>query len=179
LRVFVVENNTDTRIVLGLLLQQLGHTTDNASSVAEALDEMRARPYDVLVSDIGLPDGTGWDLMASLGDARPPYAIAMSGFGSEQDMARSRAVGFRHHLLKPVEPGRIEALLDEAADVLADRVDGTTGGGAARDGPATVPPGDGNARPEDAGAPPPAPADEAARAEGPARAIRSRSGRPP
>jgi CheY-like chemotaxis protein len=77
---------------------------------------MPAARCDVLISDIGLPDGNGWDLMTRLGEHRPPYAIAMSGFGMSSDRQRSLNVGYRHHLLKPVEPNQLERLLDEAAD---------------------------------------------------------------
>jgi CheY-like chemotaxis protein len=116
MRIFVVENHEDTRFLLCLLLEQLGHTVFSAPSLAEALAAMPAARCDVLISDIGLPDGNGWDLMTRLGDARPPYAIAMSGFGMSSDRQRSLNVGYRHHLLKPVEPNQLERLLDEAAD---------------------------------------------------------------
>ena len=116
MRIFVVENHEDTRFLLCLLLEQLGHTVLSAPSLAAALEAMPAARCDVLISDIGLPDGNGWDLMTRLGEARPPYAIAMSGFGMSSDRQRSLNVGYRHHLLKPVEPNQLERLLDEAAD---------------------------------------------------------------
>jgi CheY-like chemotaxis protein len=115
LRIFIVENHDDTRYLLGLLLEQLGHTVFSASTLAEALAAAPAAACDVLISDIGLPDGNGWELMARLGDDQPPYAIAMSGFGMVSDRQSSLAAGFRHHLLKPVEPNQLERLLDEAA----------------------------------------------------------------
>jgi CheY-like chemotaxis protein len=87
----------------------------SAATLGEALEQVPASACDVLISDIGLPDGSGWELMAQLGDGRPPYAIAMSGFGMASDRQRSLAAGFRHHLLKPVEPNQLERLLDEAA----------------------------------------------------------------
>jgi CheY-like chemotaxis protein len=114
LRIFIVENHEDTRFLLGLLLEQLGHTVSSATTLGEALEQMPGSQSDVLISDIGLPDGNGWELMARLGDDRPPYAIAMSGFGMASDRQRSLAAGFRHHLLKPVEPNQLERLLDEA-----------------------------------------------------------------
>jgi DNA-binding NarL/FixJ family response regulator len=80
---------------------------------------MPAARCDVLISDIGLPDGSGWELMTRLGADRPRYAIAMSGFGMSSDRQRSLNVGYRHHLLKPVEPDQLERLLDEAADETA------------------------------------------------------------
>ena len=118
LRVFIVENHEDTRYLLGLLLEQLGHTVASAGSVGEALDLIPDSSSDMLISDVGLPDGDGWELLVRLGEGRPPYAVAMSGFGMSSDRARSLAVGYRHHLLKPVEPQQLEHLLDEAATEL-------------------------------------------------------------
>jgi two-component system CheB/CheR fusion protein len=119
MRIFIVENHEDTRYLLQLLLEQLGHTVAAATTMAEAVAAMTASRADVLISDIGLPDGNGWELMARLGESRPRYAIAMSGFGQLSDRQRSLAAGYRHHLLKPIEPNRLETLLDEAAAELA------------------------------------------------------------
>ena len=85
----------------------------------EALQALPDAHCDVLISDIGLPDGNGWELMQRLGENRPAYAIAMSGFGQASDRQRSLHAGYRHHLLKPVEPNQLENLLDEAARELA------------------------------------------------------------
>jgi CheY-like chemotaxis protein len=115
LRIFIVENHEDTRFLLGLLLEQLGHTVLSATTLAETLEALPDAECDVLISDIGLPDGNGWELMARLGADAPRYAVAMSGFGMVSDRQRSLAAGFRHHLLKPVEPNQLERLLDEAA----------------------------------------------------------------
>jgi two-component system CheB/CheR fusion protein len=115
MRIFIVENHEDTRFLLGLLLEQLGHTVFGAATLTEALAALPDAGCDVLISDIGLPDGDGWELMVRLGDHRPRYAIAMSGFGQISDRQRSLSVGYRHHLLKPVEPNQLENLLDEAA----------------------------------------------------------------
>jgi CheY-like chemotaxis protein len=114
LRIFIVENHDDTRFLLGLLLEQLGHVVLSAATKAEALAAIPEAQCDMLISDIGLPDGNGWELMAQLGEQRPPYAIAMSGFGQLTDRQRSLAAGYRHHLLKPVEPNQLENLLEEA-----------------------------------------------------------------
>ena len=87
----------------------------SATTLADALDELPDAECDVLISDIGLPDGNGWELMARLGDDAPRYAVAMSGFGMASDRAAQPRAGYRHHLLKPVEPNQLERLLDEAA----------------------------------------------------------------
>ena len=120
LRIFIVENHDDTRFLLGLLLEQLGHSVQAVATVSDALDDAGSGDFDVLISDIGLPDGNGWDLLTSLGDRAPPYAIAMSGFGMASDRQKSLAAGYRHHLLKPVEPNQLEKLLDEAASEIGD-----------------------------------------------------------
>ncbi len=108
LRVFVVENHEDTRFLLGLLLEQLGHSVQSVATLQEALAAMDEARYDVLISDIGLPDGNGWDLMTRLGDDRPPYAIAMSGFGMSSDRQRSLNVGYRHALLQAGRASQLE-----------------------------------------------------------------------
>ena len=119
LRIFIVENHDDTRFLLGLLLEQLGHSVQAVATMSEALDDAVSGDFDVLISDIGLPDGDGWELLASLGERAPPYAIAMSGFGMASDRQKSLAVGYRHHLLKPIEPNQLEQFLDEATSEIS------------------------------------------------------------
>lgn len=115
LRVFVVENHADTREFLSLMLQELGHTVFMADTMSRALREVPAANCDVLISDIGLPDGDGWQLLARLDLPKPIYAIAMSGFGMTSDRMRSKAAGFRHHLVKPMDLEHIESILCGAA----------------------------------------------------------------
>ena len=69
---------------------------------------------DVLISDLGLPDGSGYDLMAELSTGRPLKGIALSGFGMEHDLAESRRAGFAAHLTKPV---RIQMIVDALAEL--------------------------------------------------------------
>jgi two-component system CheB/CheR fusion protein len=109
----VVENHEDTRVLLCILLEQMGHSVQTAASMNEALREIPASRCDVLISDIGLPDGDGWELMRRL-EHRPRYAIAMSGLGMNGDRARSREVGFRHHLVKPTGPEQLAEILESA-----------------------------------------------------------------
>ena len=70
---------------------------------------------EVLLSDVGLPDGTGWEFLETVQPRRPVYAIAMSGFGMNADNARSRDAGYHHHLLKPFKTAELDKLLLEAA----------------------------------------------------------------
>lgn len=122
LRIFVLENHPDTLKYLAMFLESLGHTTVRARTMKEALAALPEADCDVLISDIGLPDGNGWELLERMRKeklAHPPYAIAMSGFGTTADQGKSRAAGYRHHLLKPFDPERLEVMLDEAARELA------------------------------------------------------------
>ena len=114
MRIFILENHADTLECFRVYLQSLGHEVFSATTLNEALEKLPKTKCDVLFSDIGLPDGTGWDLVAELKDSIPKYAVAMSGFGMVEDRAKSLATGFRHHLLKPVSPETVEKLLCEA-----------------------------------------------------------------
>ena len=115
LSVFLVENHEDTVRYMQLYLEQLSYKVCIASDMATALREIPEARCDVLISDIGLPDGDGWQLMEKLGDRRPPFAIAMSGYGTANDRERSRAVGYDHHLVKPFSPDALVTLLREAS----------------------------------------------------------------
>lgn len=120
LQILLVEDNADTRYLLAYLIVQAGHAVREAGSVQAARVELAARMPDVLVTDIGLPDGSGYELLQGLPrDARRPFAIAMSGFGTAADIEASRAIGFRHHMVKPIEIDALEALLAQAEAQLA------------------------------------------------------------
>lgn len=67
------------------------------------------------MSDLGLPDGTGFDLMRELRDRHGLKGIAVSGFGMEEDLRRSRESGFLEHLIKPVDIDKLRAALARAA----------------------------------------------------------------
>lgn len=114
LEILVVENHSDTLLYLRRYLEQLGHSVRTATSLAEAAAELSAGYPDVLLSDIGLPDGEGWELTRTLPDESPVFAIAMSGYGSAADQRRSREAGFHRHLVKPFDPLELDALLAEA-----------------------------------------------------------------
>ena len=123
LTILIVENDRDTRYFFKLYLERLGHRADAVEGVSEAVATLAQSRYDVMFTDIGLTDGSGWDLMKILEERdipRPRYAVAMTGFGLPEDRARSEAAGFRHHLLKPFEPSKLKTLLEEVSRVAAD-----------------------------------------------------------
>ena len=117
LRIFVVENHLDTLRSLSMYLEMMGHAVESARTMAGALAAIPRTACDVLISDIGLPDGDGWELMRTLTqqDHAPVYCIAMSGFGMNADHLRSREAGYRKHLLKPFDPADLDVMLAEAA----------------------------------------------------------------
>ena len=119
LRILLVENHADTRLSLTLLLEQCGHAVTGAGTMQEALDLLSLQEWDVLLSDIGLPDGSGWELMGRAQPRREPYAIAMSGYGMNADRARSLAAGFRHHLVTPMALEQLEEILQHVEPVAA------------------------------------------------------------
>jgi two-component system CheB/CheR fusion protein len=113
--VFLVENHEDTVRYIKLYLEQLGHQVLVAGEMEAALREIPKSMCDVLISDIGLPDGDGWLLLERLGSSRPAFAIAISGYGSGNDQRKSRGAGYNSHLVKPFLPDALRALLQQAA----------------------------------------------------------------
>jgi two-component system CheB/CheR fusion protein len=118
---FLVENHEDTVRYMQLYLEQLNYKVCVAADMATALREIPKSRCDVLISDIALPDGDGWQLMEKLGDRRPQFAIAMSGYGAVNDQRRSRAAGYDHHLVKPFTPEVLVALLREASKLKEEK----------------------------------------------------------
>ena len=112
LRVLVVDDNQDAAEMLEILLQMEGHEVriefDGATALATAAEFQPA----ACVLDIGLPDMDGYELARHLRTAMPQVLlIALSGWGQDEDRRRSRAAGFNHHLVKPVEASELEKLL--------------------------------------------------------------------
>jgi PAS domain S-box-containing protein len=111
LRVLLVEDHPDTLEVLARLLDGANYAVRTASTVATALKLAAGERFDVVVSDLGLPDGTGYDLMKQLRDRHGIKGIALSGYGMEQDQQRSRDVGFLDHVVKPVNVNQLLAVI--------------------------------------------------------------------
>jgi signal transduction histidine kinase/CheY-like chemotaxis protein len=114
LRVLVVEDHADTAEAMRMVLSRYGYAVRVASTLEEA---RRAAddPFDVLVSDLQLPDGSGLDLMRGLSAEHEVKGIAMSGFGSPKDVSRSLEAGFHLHLVKPVDIHRMVDAIRELA----------------------------------------------------------------
>lgn len=112
--VLVVEDDADTSKQLRRFLEHSGYLVRCAATVQEAIEKLSASSCDALVSDIGLPDGTGWDLMEKAHLPASVYAVAMSGFAMQTHRIKSLEAGFRQHLTKPFNPHDLIRLLEEA-----------------------------------------------------------------
>jgi PAS domain S-box-containing protein len=116
LRVLVVEDHEDTAEMMQRLLSSRGHDVTVAGSVAAAISALQTSPFDVLVSDVGLPDGSGMDVVRH---ARQQLrlgvpAIAITGYGMDEDIARARNAGFDVHLTKPVNLLQLDEAVSRA-----------------------------------------------------------------
>ncbi|HET6512902.1 MAG TPA: response regulator [Candidatus Kapabacteria bacterium] len=101
-KILLVEDNFDTSKVMKVLLERRGFTVEIANSVAESIEAARATKFDLVISDIGLPDGSGLDIIKALNAIHPVRSIALSGLGMEDDIRKSLDAGFDMHLVKPV-----------------------------------------------------------------------------
>ena len=111
LRILVAEDHEPTRAALARLLTRAGHKVAAAETVAQALKLAEDSAFDVLISDLGLPDASGLELMRKLGSRQQMPGIALSGFGMEEDLRASSEAGFRAHVTKPVDWRRLEDTL--------------------------------------------------------------------
>jgi CheY-like chemotaxis protein len=117
----MVDDHEDTRSAMKKLLERSGYHVTTADSVRGAIDGAAGdQPIDILISDIGLPDGSGLEIMrhfrhraGGAGGGKLVRGIALSGFGMEEDIRRSREAGFEHHLTKPVTFDRLRAVLKQ------------------------------------------------------------------
>jgi CheY-like chemotaxis protein/predicted acetyltransferase len=123
LRILVVDDHEDTQRGFSRLLRVKGHEVFGASNVASALKTLCNESIDVLLSDLGLPDGTGCDLMMRAQAIQPLTGIALSGFGMAEDITRAINAGFSHHLIKPVNFERLEVVLSRVASKCTFRSD--------------------------------------------------------
>jgi len=115
-RLLLVEDNVDTIRAMTRLLTLDGYSVQTADTVSSALRAADGENFDLLICDIGLPDGSGLDLMRQIMSRKPIKAIALSGYGMEEDVNRSKEAGFIEHLTKPVNLQRLEETISRIID---------------------------------------------------------------
>ncbi len=113
--ILLVEDNADTLTYLARMLALRGHRVRTAADMRTAFRAAADAEFDLLISDIELPDGTGLQLMRALRLDRAIPGIALSGFGSADDIEMSYSAGFAAHLIKPVEFRALEEVIHRLA----------------------------------------------------------------
>lgn len=115
-RILLVEDHGDTAQMTSTLLKSLGHHVEIAGDAGEALKAAEEGRFDLLISDLGLPDKSGLDLMRELRESGINLkGIALSGYGREEDIQRSKDAGFSEHLIKPVDFDVLERTVERVA----------------------------------------------------------------
>jgi PAS domain S-box-containing protein len=111
--ILLVEDHKDSAEVMSRLLRAKGYSVETCATVAEALKISSERHFNLILSDIGLPDGTGIDLIRKIREHSSIPAIALTGFGMDQDIKRYKQAGFDEHLIKPVNIQKLEMLINQ------------------------------------------------------------------
>ena len=109
--ILVVDDHLDTLRSMNLLLTRLGYRVLAAENMTDALRIAEEEDFDILLSDIGLPDGSGLELIRRIRETRNVPALALSGFGMDEDVQRSRDAGFADHLTKPVSLHHLQSAI--------------------------------------------------------------------
>jgi CheY-like chemotaxis protein len=120
LRVLLVEDHLSTRTALSIWLNDLGHEVEAVETVAAALSFAQKFTFDLLISDIGLPDGNGRDLLGKLRESHDFHAVAITGNTGTAESKLSYQAGFSQHLEKPVDLDALTEILGTAAEGLVD-----------------------------------------------------------
>jgi hypothetical protein len=114
LKILLVDDHHDTCAALEKLLARRGHLVAVSHDLRSAMEAAVRNKFDLLISDIALPDGTGMDLMMQMRAIANVPGIAISGFGNDGDIERSLQAGFSEHLIKPIKLDKLEAAIERA-----------------------------------------------------------------
>jgi CheY-like chemotaxis protein len=122
MKILAIEDHEDTAVVMVRMLEGMGHIVVPANSVASAVDVLTRNQFDLIISDIGLPDGNGVSLIHAVRTFCNAPAIALTGYGMREDVDRCLNAGFTRHLTKPVT---VEVLRQIIAEVCSEKMDST------------------------------------------------------
>lgn len=115
LRILVVEDHGDTRRTLSRLLSYFGHKISVADSRQSALQMIAAKNFDVLLTDIALPDGSGYDVASQAKQKQHVKSVALTGFDRAEDIRRGKDAGFDFYLTKPIDFAELRTVLGQIA----------------------------------------------------------------
>ena len=110
-RLLVVDDHHDTCTGMKMMLERRGYRVTVAHTADQAVEKAGTEEFDLMISDIGLPDRSGYELMEELRATKNMRGIALSGFGMENDVTRARDAGFSEHLTKPINFERLEEVI--------------------------------------------------------------------
>ena len=113
--ILLVEDHGQSLLATARLIRGMGHAVRTASGVVTATALLNSETFDLLLADIELPDGTGWELMKIARAVGPIVGLALSGHGGDEDIAKSLEAGFAQHLVKPITYQRLIHAIEEAA----------------------------------------------------------------
>ncbi len=116
-RLLVVDDHKDTCLGMKMMLERRGYRVTLAHSATEAMARADEATFDLMISDIGLPDRSGYELMEEMSGTKQLRGIALSGFGMESDIAKAREAGFSEHLTKPINFERLEAVIHDLLEL--------------------------------------------------------------
>ena len=115
LRILVVEDHSETLETLSRLLSHFGHEISVADGAQNAMNMIDSKEFDVVLCDIALPDGSGYDVITEAKRKRPVKAVALSGFAATEDIDRGTQAGFDFYLAKPVDFHELRSVLGQIA----------------------------------------------------------------
>ena len=115
--ILLVEDHRDTRLLMARLLERFGYEVETAADARTAEALARNGKFDILISDIGLPDASGLQLVRAIHEHQPIPAIAVSGYGAESDRQQSRQAGYSEHLVKPIDSNRLVEAIERLVAV--------------------------------------------------------------
>jgi PAS domain S-box-containing protein len=128
-RLLLVEDHVDTARALFRLMESRGYKIASVPNVKTGLQAMAGEPFDLILCDLGLPDGTGIDFIQTVRKSHQTPAIALTGFGMQQDVDRAEQAGFDAHLTKPVNLQKLEATIWKLLEKNYSRLDHKLAGG--------------------------------------------------
>lgn len=118
-KLLLIEDHADSAAFTAILLRRKGYAVEIAANCAEARERCRTGRFDLLLMDVGLPDGDGAELMRELAEKRGLRGIAISAHARQKDIERHLDAGFVAHLSKPIDP---QALCDAVGDAIQNPV---------------------------------------------------------